>query len=101
MILKILRRLVFLTLLGKLLLVLCFELGGEFVECEADKVCFRTKVEKNQEDASNPQITWLRYIAIFVRGSSKFFLGRLPNRFSAGAGQGGGGALSVESWYIF
>ena len=44
------------------------QLGGEFVECEADEVAFRAKVE-----GENRCITWIRYIAIFVRGSFKFF----------------------------
>ena len=55
--------------------------GGYGVECEADEIAFRCKAE---ESAGEWVIVWLRYFGLVRRGSSKVYIGSLPDRAVAG-----------------
>ena len=71
-------------------------IGGEFVQCEADEVCFRCKA--GCDSHGEPCLWWMRFIMICHRGSRKSFLEPLEDRPVHGAGQGGGGAkTSVQT----
>ena len=67
--------------------------GGDRQHCEADEVAFRCRAADQPGDEG--KIEWLRYIGVLRRGSSQIFLQQLPPRITGGAGQGGGGALSL------
>ena len=69
-------------------------IGGEGVQCEADEIAFRCLIEHDTD--GNEVLVWLRYFGMVKRGSSNTFLAKLPDRQVTGAGQGGGGALSIE-----
>ena len=63
--------------------------------------CRQEGVDDSEKPAEDKQhvdiaIEWLRYIAFARRGSSQILLEKLPSRIVQGAGQGGGGALSIE-----
>ena len=70
-------------------------IGGNRQHVEADEIAFRCRpaLVDNEE-----RIEWIRYIAVARRGSAKIFMELLDQRFTGGAGQGGGGALSVEEF---
>ena len=71
-----------------------YRIGGPKLHCEADEVAFRCRPVRNEYGAVT-SIEWLRFIAVARRGSSKVWIEQLPARFSDGAGQGGGGPLSI------
>ena len=70
-------------------------IGGNRLHVEADEMAFRCRpaLVNNEE-----RIEWIRYIAVARRGSAKIFMELLDQRFTGGAGQGGGEALSVEEF---
>jgi hypothetical protein len=69
-------------------------LGGQGIQVEADECAFRCIP---CIDAHNrPVTTWIRLFGMCQRGSTRMFLAALPDRDVGGAGQGGGGALSIE-----
>ncbi len=69
-------------------------IGGEDVEVEADESAFRCTGVRLADGSFGVQ--WIRYFGMVARGSSKMFLQQIPDRDVRGAGQSGGGALSVE-----
>jgi hypothetical protein len=72
--------------------------GGDGEEVEADEVAFRCRVTEDENgDVFN---TWLRFFGMCKRGCSKFYLTVLPDRTVGGAGQGGGGPLSINELII-
>ena len=69
------------------------QVGGVGVDVEVDEVCLRARWVMKDGVWHRE---WIRYLAAVERGSSKIVLRQLDTRLVAGAGQGGGGALSNE-----
>ena len=70
------------------------KIGGAKLHCEADEVAFRYRAVVMEDGET--KIEWMRYIGVLRRGSAKIYLHELPLRYTGGAGQGGGGAISVD-----
>ena len=71
-----------------------YQVGGEKVECEADEVCFRVRAGKT--NTNEDCLEWQRIFGIGTRGSAKVVLHKMDDKLTGGAGQGGGGAISVD-----
>lgn len=68
--------------------------GGPGRQVEADEIALRALHSVSPD--GEPITTWVRLFGLCQRGSTRMVLIPLPDRETRGAGQGGGGALSIE-----